>query len=48
MIIHNYNFFILDEELETLKQEFHHHQEKVDEYMSLLKGQSKDSEKSES
>ncbi|XP_072759848.1 alpha-2-macroglobulin receptor-associated protein [Anoplolepis gracilipes] len=36
-----------DEELETLKQEFHHHQEKVDEYMSLLKEQSGDSEKSE-
>ncbi|KAG5317490.1 AMRP protein, partial [Pseudoatta argentina] len=26
-----------DEELETLKQEFQHHQEKVDEYISLLK-----------
>lgn len=36
-----------DEELETLKQEFQHHQEKVDEYLSLLKEQSKDSEKSE-
>lgn len=36
-----------DEELETLKQEFHHHQEKVDEYLSLLKEQSKDSEKAE-
>ncbi|KYN05281.1 PREDICTED: alpha-2-macroglobulin receptor-associated protein [Cyphomyrmex costatus] len=36
-----------DEELETLKQEFQHHQDKVDEYMSLLKEQSKDSEKSE-
>ncbi|XP_024889177.1 alpha-2-macroglobulin receptor-associated protein [Temnothorax curvispinosus] len=36
-----------DEELETLKQEFHHHQEKVDEYLSLLKEESKDSEKAE-
>ncbi|XP_012527258.1 alpha-2-macroglobulin receptor-associated protein isoform X2 [Monomorium pharaonis] len=36
-----------DEELETLKQEFQHHQEKVEEYMSLLKEQSTDSEKSE-
>ncbi|KAL6262862.1 hypothetical protein P5V15_005651 [Pogonomyrmex californicus] len=36
-----------DEELETLKQEFQHHQEKIDEYMNLLKGQSKDPENSE-
>ncbi|EZA54391.1 hypothetical protein DMN91_002000 [Ooceraea biroi] len=35
-----------DEELETLKQEFQHHQDKMDEFVSLLKGQSKDSEKS--
>lgn len=35
-----------DEELQTLKQEFQHYQEKVDEYMSLLKEQSGDSEKS--
>jgi len=43
-----YIFYILDEELQTLKQEFQHYQEKVDEYMSLLKEQSGDSEKSES
>ncbi|XP_050449602.1 alpha-2-macroglobulin receptor-associated protein [Cataglyphis hispanica] len=36
-----------DEELETLKQEFQHYQEKLDEYMNLLKEQSGDSEKSE-
>ncbi|KYN39588.1 Alpha-2-macroglobulin receptor-associated protein [Trachymyrmex septentrionalis] len=36
-----------DEELETLKQEFQHHQEKVDEYISLLKEEFKDSKKSE-
>ncbi|XP_020297143.1 alpha-2-macroglobulin receptor-associated protein [Pseudomyrmex gracilis] len=36
-----------DEELKTLKQEFQHHQDKVDEYLSLLKEQSGDKEKSE-
>lgn len=29
--------YITDEELEALKQEFTHHQDKVDEYKSLLK-----------
>lgn len=36
-----------DEELDTLKQEFQHHQEKVDEYKSLLKEQPGNAEKAE-
>ncbi|XP_032675502.1 alpha-2-macroglobulin receptor-associated protein [Odontomachus brunneus] len=36
-----------DEELDALKQEFHHHQEKVDEYMSLLKDPQPGDSKSE-
>lgn len=27
----------IDEELQTLKEEFQHHQDKMDEYLSLLK-----------
>lgn len=40
--------YILGEELDALKQEFHHHQEKVDEYMSLLKDPQPEDSKSES
>lgn len=31
------HFYSTDEELQTLKEEFQHHQDKVDEYMNLLK-----------